>query len=554
MEEPRKETDPAFVVSSGENSSPWSPFRYSTFTVLWIATCVSNIGTWMQNAAAGWLMTGLNPDPLVVALVQVATSLPMFLFVLPAGALADIIDRRHLLLAVQIAAAVIIAILSILVSTDRATPFILLTFTFLAGSAAALISPAWQAIVPQLVPRGELPAAVALNSVGFNVSRAVGPALAGLIIAALGLAAPFWLNAASYLGVIASLIWWHESGSRTPHLPAERFFSAIRIGLRHARHNPNLRATLSRAAGFFPFASAYWALLPLLARDQVSGEPELYGFLLAAISVGAVGGAFGLPWLKSYLGADKMVVVGTIGTAVALVLFGLARNPATAFCASLVAGVSWIAVLATINVSAQSALPGWVRGRGLAVYAAVMFGGMSIGSALWGQVAALTGLPGAHFAAAAASLCAIPLLWRKTLQTDSAVDLTPSMHWPTPAHSHEIDNDRGPVLVTIEYHINPRSREAFLSALERLSQERRRDGAYGWGVFEDAAEGGRYLETFLVESWLEHMRQHERVTKADYLLQNAVNQFQIEGTPRVAHFIESATGKEPTLKKRKSQG
>ena len=529
-------------ASAGVADSPWSPFRHSTFTVLWMATVVSNIGTWMQNAAAGWLMTGLNPDALVVALVQVATSLPMFLFALPAGALADIIDRRHLLLVVQIAAAVIIAVLSLLVWAGLATPFILLAFTFLAGIAATLTSPAWQAIVPQLVPREDLPAAVALNSVGFNVSRTVGPALAGLIIAAMGLAAPFWLNAISYLGVIAALICWHTPGRSARHLPAERFASAIRIGLRHARHNPHLRATLIRAAGFFVFASAYWALMPLVARNQVAGGPELYGFLLGAIGTGAVGGAFALPWLKSHLGADKLVAAATIGTAVALVLFGLARHPAGALAASVIAGVSWIAVIATINVSAQVALPGWVRGRGLAVFAAVLFGGMTLGSALWGQVAAMIGLPGAHFAAAAAALAAIPLLWRWKLQTAAGADLMPSMHWPTPVLSHEIDSVRGPTLVTVEYRIDPGNREEFLAALERFGQERRRDGAYAWGVFEDAAEKGRFIETFLVESWLEHLRQHERVTQADRLLQNAAQRFHLEGTPKVTHFIAAAPG------------
>jgi predicted MFS family arabinose efflux permease len=452
------------------------------------------------------------------------------------------------LLVVQIAAAVIIAILSVLVWTDRATPFILLAFTFLAGSAAALISPAWQAIVPQLVPRQDLPAAIALNSVGFNVSRAVGPAMAGLIIAAMGLAAPFWLNAISYLGVIASLIWWRESGGRSRRLPAERFVSAIRIGLRHARHNPHLRSTLIHAAGFFPCASAYWALLPLVARTQVAGGPELYGFLLAAISAGAVGCAFALPGLKSFMGADKLVAAGTIGTAVALAFFGLARHPAAALCASVIAGASWIAVLATINVSAQMALPGWVRGRGLSVFAVVLFGGMSLGSGLWGQVAAMIGLPGTHFAAATAALAAIPLLWRWKLQTGAGVDLMPSMHWPTPVLSHEIDADRGPTLVTVEYRIDSRNREAFLSALERLSLERRRDGAYAWGVFEDAAEEGRFLETFLVESWVEHLRQHERVTNADLLLQNAVHRFQVGGTPKVTHFIAAGPGEPYTPK------
>jgi predicted MFS family arabinose efflux permease len=547
----QKSIDPAAKVSPGTAGSPWGPFRHSTFTVLWLATVFSNIGTWMQNAAAGWLMTGLNPDPLVVALVQVATSLSMFLFVLPAGALADIIDRRRLLIAVQIASLVITATLSVLVWAGWATPIILLAFTFLAGSAAALISPAWQAIVPQLVPPQELPAAVVLNSVGFNVSRAIGPALAGLIIAALGLAAPFGLNAISFLGVIGALIWWHAPGTRTRHLPAERFGAALRIGLRHARHNPPLRATLIRAAGFFLFASAYWALLPLVARDQVAGGPELYGILLGAIGAGAVGGAFASPWLKSVMGVDKLVAAGTIGTAVALLLFGSARRPAAALVASVIAGVSWIAVVAPINVSAQVALPGWVRGRGLAVFATVLFGCMTLGSAVWGQVAAMIGLPGAHFAAAGTALAAIPLLWRWKLQTCAGVDLMPSMHWPTPVLLHEVEADRGPVLVTVEYRIDSPNREAFLAALERLSQERRRDGAYAWGVFEDAAEEGRFLETFLVESWLEHLRQHERVTNADRLLQDAVHQFQTGGTPEVTHFIAAGPGETPNLKEKK---
>ncbi len=504
-------TNAAMGASTEAAGSPWNPFRHSTFTVLWIATVVSNIGTWMQNAAAGWLMTGLNPDPLVVALVQVATSLPMFLFVLPAGALADIVDRCYLLLIVQIAAAVIISVLSLLVWRDLATPFILLAFTFLAGITAALISPAWQAIVPQLVPRQDLPAAVALNSVGFNVSRVVRPALAGLIIAVMGLAAPFWLNAIG---------------------------AAIRIGLRHAHHNPHLRATLIRAAGFFVFASAYWALLPLVARNQVLGGPELYGILLGAIGTGAVGGAFALPWLKSFMGADKLVAAGTIGTAVALVLFGLARHPGGALAASGIAGVSWIAVIATINVSAQFALPGWVRGRGLAVFATVLFGAMTLGSILWGQVAAMIGLPGAHFTAAAGAPAAVPVLWRWKIQTGAGVDLMPSMHWPTPVLSHEIDAERGPTLVTVEYRIDSRNRGAFLAALERLAQERRRDGAYAWGVFEDAAEEGRFLETFLVESWLEHLRQHDRVTISDRTVQERTNAFHLgPESPAVTHFI-----------------
>jgi MFS family permease len=522
--------------------SSLSPFRHTTFTVLWIATVVSNIGTWMQNAAAGWLMTGLNPDPLIVSLVQVASALPMFVFALPAGALADIVDRRRLLIVVQTTVAVLVAGFALLVWAGRVTPTSLLAFTFLAGTMAALIAPAWQSIVPLLVPRENLQPAVALNSVGLNVSRAIGPALAGIIIAAWGLAAPFWLNAVTTLGVIAGLTWWRPPNTSARKLPAERFHGAIRAGLRHARHNPHLRATLIRAAGFFIFASAYWALLPLVARDQVIGDevmggPKLYGTLLGTIGVGAVIGAFALPWLKRRLGADKLVVAGTLGTALALVLYALARVPAVALAASFIAGVSWIAVLATINVSAQLALPGWVRGRGLSIFGTVMFGGLTLGSALWGHVAGITSLPIAHLIAAAGAALAVPLLWRWKLQTGAGVDLTPSMHWPAPVVTRELEGDRGPVLVMVEYRIVGADRDAFLAALQRLGNERRRDGAFDWGLFEDTAVQGRFVETFMLDSWIEHLRQHERVTNADRVVQDAVNRFHVEGVPKVTHLI-----------------
>ena len=536
------ETKPP-ASSPPADASSLSPFRHPTFTVLWIATVVANIGIWMQNAAAGWLMTGLDPDPFIVSLVQVATSLPMFLFALAGGALADIVDRRRLLIAIQATVAALVAGFGVLVWRGHVTPAILLAFSFLAGTAAALISPAWHSIVPQLVPRQNLQPAVALNGVAMNVSRAIGPALAGLIIVAWGLAAPFWLNALSTLGVIAALIWWRPpADTAARHLPTERFGRAIRAGLRHARHNPHLRATLIRAAGFFIFASAYWALLPLVARDQVAGGPKLYGILLGAIGAGAVAGAFTLPLVQRRFGADIPAWAGTVGTAIAMVLYGLARQPAMALAASVVAGVSWIAVLSAINVSAQVGLPGWVRGRGLSIFTTVMFGALTFGSALWGQVATMTSLPVAHFIAAAGALLAIPLLWRWKLQTGARVDFTPSMHWPQPALSHDIEADRGPVLITIEYRVAPADRGAFVDAITKLAPERRRNGAFEWGLFEDAAQGGRFLETFLVDSWMEHLRQHERVTEADRARQKAVHRFQTEGSPNVTHLIAAERG------------
>jgi len=514
-----------------------APFRHTAFAVIWTATLVSNVGGWMYSAASGWLMTSLNPDPLMVALVQSASNLPIFLFALPAGALADIFDKRKYLIVVESLTTAVCAVYAVMVGFGLATPGNLLLFTFLIGAAGALTVPAWQAVVPMLVPKDDLPAGIAANSVGVNISRAVGPALGGAMISAFGIVAPFWANAVSNLGIVGSLLWWRARRKPSSLLPAERFGQAIWTGLRYARHNRHLRSTLVRAVGFFLFASAYWALLPLLARQQIAGGPSLYGVLLGAIGVGAVGGAFFLPWLKSRLGPDRLMAVGALGQALTMMLYGIAREPAMALVASLVAGASWIAALATLSVSAQVALPDWVRARGLSLYTTVFFGCLTLGSAMWGEIAEWIGLPAAHFLAAAGAVAAIPLTWPWKLQTGAGMDLSPSMHWPAPLTAQNIAHDRGPVLVTVEYRIRPHDRATFLKAVARLEHGRRRNGAYAWGIFEDAAEEGRILETFLVESWMEHLRQHERVTNADRVVQEAVQRFHVHGVPKVTHFI-----------------
>jgi predicted MFS family arabinose efflux permease/quinol monooxygenase YgiN len=520
------------------DKSPFAaPFRHRAFTVIWIATLVSNVGGWMYSAASGWLMTDLNPDPLIVALVQAASTLPICLLAMPAGALADIFDKRRFLIVVEVLTTVVSAIYAAIVGFGWATPGNLLVFTFLIGAAGALTVPAWQAVVPMLVPRDDLPPAIAANSVGVNISRALGPALGGVTISGLGIVAPFWTNAISNLAVVWALLWWRPAKRPGTLLPAERFGQAILAGLRYARHNQHLRATLIRAAGFFLFASAYWALLPLVSRQQIASGPGLYGILLGVIGIGAVAGAFLLPWLKTKLGPDRLMALGAAGQAAAMVLYGVAHEPAPALVASAIAGASWIASLATLSVSAQVALPDWVRARGLALYTTVFFGCLALGSAAWGEIGQVLGLPAAHFLAAAGALAAIPLTWRWKLQTGAGLDLTPSMHWPAPITTQEIARDRGPILVTVEYHIRPSDREAFLEAIAKLEHGRRRDGAYAWGVFEDAAEEGRMVEAFLVESWMEHLRQHERVTKADRAIQEAVQRFHRHGEPKVTHLV-----------------
>jgi MFS family permease len=524
------------LPAAASTPAPPGALRYRVFRLLWIATVVSNVGSWMHSAAAAWLMTSLDPSPLVVSLVQVANSLPLFLFAMPAGALADIIDKRRFIAALEALYTVCTALLALLIALHELSPKGLLLFSFLLATLGALETPAWQAIVPILVPPAALSSAVAINSLGVNLSRVIGPAMAGFIILQLGIAMPFWLDAVSNLGVIGVILWWRPPVSHTGPLPAEHLASAMRTGLRYARNSRQLRATLLRAVGFFLFASAYWALLPIVTREQLHGGPTLYGVLLGTIGAGAVGGALLLPRVRGRSGCNDVVMLGEAGTAAALALFGLAQHAAIAVLACLLAGVSWIVVLASLNVSAQVALPDWVRGRGLAVYVAVFFGTMSAGSALWGALAGRLGLAPVLELAAAGAVAALFLTRRWKLHSGPPADLTPSMHWPAPVLAEGVEADRGPVLVTVEYHVAPENRADFLEAVARYGRERRRDGAYAWDVFQDTAHPERFLETFLVDSWLEHLRQHERVTKADRALEERVLRL-TRAAPRITHYL-----------------
>jgi len=399
-----------------------------------------------------------------------------------------------------------------------------------------LTTPAWQAVVPRLVPKEEIGPAVAANSVGMNISRAVGPALGGGIATVLGIVAPFWINAVSNLGVIAALNCWKGDRTSTSALPVERLGGAISIGLRHARYNSDLRSTLVRAFAFFFFASGYWALLPLIARTGLGGAASDYGYLLAAIGFAAVLGALLLQESERRLGGDKVVVAGTVTTAFATALFGAPQHWIFIYLAAVVAGASWIAVVASLNVSAQVALPDWVRGRGLAIFGSVFFGALGAGSLFWGVIAEFAGLSVALGIAAGGLLIGIPLTRGWKLHTGARIDLTPSMHWPVPVTEAQLDYQRGPVLVTIEYAVEREHTVEFLRAAAKLGEQRKQDGAYAWGVFEDAQDQGRFIEAFLVDSWVEHMRQHSRVTVAARHLQDAIRNL-LRKEPSVTHLV-----------------
>jgi predicted MFS family arabinose efflux permease len=521
---------------SASAGSRWGVFGNPAFTVILIASSVSNVGIAMFDTSTSWLMTSLNPDPMMVSAVQIATSLPMFLLTVPAGALADIVDARRLLLGAQAAVSAIAVAFATIVTLRLATPAGLLATTFCLGAASALASPAWLLVTPMLVAKDDLDSAIAINNTSFNLSRAIGPALGGFTIAAIGIEFPFWCYCFGNLACVAAVLWWRAPRRIQETLPAERFASAVRTGLRYVRHNRAMDATLIRAVAFFLFASAYWALLPLVARTQMHNGPEIYGVLLGMIGLGSIIGSFFLNWLKERLGPDRLAILASAGTVATLAMYGAAREPVLATAASVIAGASWIVMMTTLFVSAQVALPEWVRGRGLAIFLTAYFGAMTLGSAIWGKIASAEGLPTTLYAAAAGAFLAMIVTWRWKLQTAAALDLSPSLHWRAPVFAQRVDDDQGPIFVTVEYRVDPEDRAPFLAAMREIGLERKRDGAYAWNVFEDTADVGRVVEGFLIQTFLELRHLRARVTNADRMIEQAAHHY-LKEPPKVTFSV-----------------
>lgn len=529
----------AAAPSAATAVSPFEPFKQRLFAMLWTSALVANVGTWFRDVANGWLMTELSPSPVMVALVQAAASLPVFLLSLPAGALADMFDRRKLLIGVQLYLAGVSLCLLAAVLSGVMTPTLLLALTLAGGIGLALTGPAWQSIVPEVVPKPQLRAAIALNSMGINVARAVGPAIGGWILAVSGVAVAYALDALSYVFIIATLALWQRAAPVST-LGPERFWPSMAAGARYVVQSPDIQRALIRSAAFFVFASAYWALLPLVARQVLAGDATLYGILLASIGAGAVTGALLLPWVARDRSPDVVVLAGTLLTAGAMTTLALAPSAIAASAALFFAGAAWIAVLTTLNVIAQSVLPNWVRARGLGVYITVFFGAVTLGSTIWGQVASATDVPTALLIAAGGG-AVVGILAVTVKLPAGSVDLTPSLHWPEPATAAPMPGERGPVMVEISYRVAEANRRAFLGAVEALARVRKRDGATSWQVFEDAEDRERFVEVFFTPSWLDHLRQHERVTKADETIQAAANAFHIgPEPPKVRHFIAAS--------------
>jgi MFS family permease len=528
------------TVTEGAAPSPppgtFAPLRRSLFAVIWTATVLGNVGTFMRDVSSSWLVTEMSASPAAVAMIQAAGTLPVFLLAIPAGVLSDILDRRRFLIAIQIMLGIVSSTLAFLSWTGAVTVESLVILTFLGGVGAALATPAWQAITPELVPRSDLKGAVALNSLGINIARSIGPALGGFLLAGLGAAAVYGLDVVTYILVAGALLWWRREADADDGL-REHFGGALRAGLRYAHASHDLHRILWRAVLFFAFASAVWALLPIVARQEIGGGPGFYGLMLGSVGAGAILGALLLPRARARLGQDRLVLAMSLVTAGATTLLALTNSEVVAIIATFVLGIAWIAMLTTLNSTMQAILPNWIRGRGLAIYLTAFNGAMAAGSLGWGFLAQEITTDTTLIVAGAGLAIAALLAHRAPLPSGEG-DLTPSLHWPEPAMAEPIAHDRGPVMIMVTYRVQQADRSAFLTALERLSEGRRRDGAYAWGVSEDAADPEHIVEWFFVESWAEHLRQHKRVSKADADIQAETRRFH-QGTepPLVQHFL-----------------
>ncbi|MEM9103580.1 MAG: MFS transporter [Pseudomonadota bacterium] len=527
------------TIKNTQQKSALSPFKYRVFTVMWLAALVSNIGTWMHSVGAGWLMTSLSPSAIDIALVQTATTLPVFLFALPAGALADIFNRKTLLILTNIAMLGAAIVFAMIVSFEQVTVNSLLLFTFLLGAGAAFMAPAWQSVIPSMVKSEDLPQAVALGGISINLSRAIGPALAGILISIYGIASPFIANAISFIMIISALWWWQYSPpeisrTRSP----EHIGSAMKAGVRFALHSTALKATMWHVFGFMFFANAFWGLLPLLSKEQLAGDATFFGLMMGAIGFGAVAGGLVLPRIKNHLNANQMVIVGTLGTSLVTAFFAITTHQNAALFASLIFGVSWILVLASFNTSAQLALPEWVRARGLAVFLMVFFGSMSLGATFWGWLASVASMQTAMISAAIGGVVFIFFSYQSKLQQSKTDDHSPSHHWPEPASLDRDLYEAGPVKIQICYEIDIKNKNAFLQAIYRLKDIRGRNGSHSWGVYEDTDNESFFIEHFMEDSWEQHLRHHDRVTHADKPLQDAVLAFHKGLTaPKVKHYL-----------------
>lgn len=526
---PNDETQPA-GASGPQGLTALAPLQDPVFRMLWGTWLVAHICMWMSDVAAAWMMTTLTTTPVWVALVQTASTLPVFLLGLPSGAMADILDRRRYYIVTQFWVAGVSLLMCVAILLNWMTPPLLLALTFAYGIGLAMRWPVFSAIVPELVPRTQMPAALALNGAAMNASRIVGPLLAGALIASAGSLYVFLLNAVLSLAAGFVIMRWRREHKPNP-LGRERLFSAMRVGLQFVMHSARLRLVLLRIALFYVHSTALLALLPLVAKGLPGGGAGTFTALLASMGAGAILAVLFLPRLRQALTLDQRVSWGNVVQAASMALMAVAPNVYVAAPVMFVGGMAWITVANSLSVSAQQALPDWVRARGMSMYQMALMGSGALGAAVWGQVATWSSVHTSLGAAAASALLALLLVRRLVPARNAPVDLTPSAELAAPvlaeppAHGH--------VLVTIEYRIDPAQADAFHAVMQEYRRSRLRRGALKWELVQDLGNPGVYVEHILDESWTDHLRRISRMTADDAELRNRARAFNIGETPPV---------------------
>jgi len=525
--------------------SALSPFRFPIFRGIWTASLLSNFGGLIQSVGASWLMLEIARSADMVALVQASTALPIMLLSLVAGAMADNFDRRKVMLAAQFFMLAVSIALSACAWRGLLTPWLLLAFTFLLGCGAAFNAPAWQAAVGDMVPREELPGAVALNSMGFNIARSVGPAIGGVIVAAAGSAAAFAVNAVSYMPLIGVLSRWRLEPDPLA-LPRETLGTAMGAGVRYVAMSPVIRTVLLRSAAFCMAAGAVIALMPVVAKELIAGGPTTYGLLLGAFGVGAVGGAVCISHLRRRLSTEATVQWAGAALVFAIALLGLSKYLVITMAALVVAGAGWVLTLATFNVTVQLSAPRWVVARALALYQMAAFGGVAAGSWLWGECAADIGVGSTMLIASAAMLmCALLGRWLP-LSHSVQRNLDPLHRWQEPSTAVPVDERTGPVVVSVEYVIHEEDVLEFLRAMGERRRIRRRDGARNWRLLRDLSDTQLWIERYETPTWLDYVRLNSRMTHDDAIVPERLRALHRgPAGPRVRRMLERQTSSLP---------
>jgi MFS family permease len=536
---PEPLTDTALPPQSSApaDESALAPLRRAGFRAAWTALAGSQLVIWMNTVGAVTVIASLSDSPTLIALVQTANSAPAVLLALLMGSMADIVDRRRFVLVSQSWMLLSAAAFAALTIAEVITPELALGLTFALGAGMATTFVIYQALTQDFVPRAELPAAVALNGVAINLARAIGPAVAGLIIAAFSAGVLFAVEAA-LLVLIVGLVALRIRPPGPARASGERFAPAVRAGVRFVRFSPPVRTVLLRGAAFSVSASALWALLPVVALGRLGLSESSFGLLMGCVGTGAILGATTLPRLRRGLPFDRMISLASLGLAAGLVALAYVPWAELVAVTLLLTGACWLIVLSSLNTSAQRVAPGWVRARTLAVFQLVMQGGLAIGSLAWGLVTGFADVETALTIAAAGLVAGVALARRWPLAKSELDDLTPAGVWSDPIVDIEPRPDDGPVLITVEYLVDSADTDRFLAAMQELNRIRRRDGAYRWGLYADLERPGVHLETFLVDSWSEHLRQHGRLTVADLEVTQLVRSFHRgDGDPAVRHLL-----------------